>query len=380
MKWQSSAAVSSRNKPLSRPRATTACANCRTAKVKCDGKGVCGYCEKRGLGCKRDVGGIGDVAHSSSADLLASKEPDAFDSANGFEIHDTMFDQAFEDSTGLQEVSRSQRVDELDWTTVDPSLDANLFENDSFLMPYDEATTTISSREQPLGGLPQTTEPNFDMFDPPNFRPTKPTIYIDIGNKKDHTADLDGTLLQPQVLTTASCQCRDDLTSLVPRVKYAVQEGQLNEVFKITREVMQRCRSIIGCATCNIGCTDLICLTAVFQQTGDCFQYIANPNLTSALNVNFGGLEIPIADPRLRAMLVLNLVDDARTLLSAISNRGQSMLKALVTPTVFATTNIAHLESVIAEFRGLLDKVAEDATVSPSPNVELMATQEILLV
>lgn len=357
--------------------------------MKCDGREVCGYCEKRGLGCKRHTNESMDMVergNGSSADLSASKELDALESGTGFDWSNAMFDQTPEASARLQDVSRPQRVDEPDWTPIEPSLNANLFENDSFSMPYDEATTTISSKEQPLGGLPQTTEPNFDIFglptvwSIPNFRPTSPTVHIDIGNKKDLTADSTDSAQQGQVLTLASCQCRDDLTRLVPRVKNAVQEGQLNEVFKITREVMKRCRTIIACATCNIGCTDLICLTAVFQQTGDCFQYIANPNLPSALNVNFGGLEVPIDDPRLRAMLVLNLVDDARTLLDAISNRGQSMLRALVTPTLFATTNIAHLESVIAEFRGLLDKVAEDATVSPSPSVELTATQEILSV
>lgn len=100
---------------------------------------------------------------------------------------------------------------------------------------------------------------------------------------------------------------------------------------------------------------------AVIQQTDTCFEYIAKADLDSAITVNFGGHDIPINDPKLRAMLVNNLIQQATMVLDAISAKGQSMLRSLCPPTALAQGNIGYLETVIRDFRSLLRRVADMA-------------------
>ena len=150
----------------------------------------------------------------------------------------------------------------------------------------------------------------------------------------------------------------------MPRLKAAVQEKHLDEVLKVTSDVLNRCQDIVDCTGCRITCTDLICMMAVFQQTDMCFEYISKAELDSSIKLNFGGHEISIHDPNLRAMLVMDLVQQATMVLDAISTKGQSMLKALGSPSLLARANIGYLETVIGDFRKLLRTVADLANAN----------------
>jgi hypothetical protein len=122
---------------------------------------------------------------------------------------------------------------------------------------------------------------------------------------------------------------------------------------------MNRCQDIVSCTACQLTCTDLICIMAVFQQTDSCFDYISKAELDGSVKLAFGGHEIAVDDPNLRAMLVMNLVQQATMVLDAISAKGKAMLKALGSPSLLARANIGYLETVIGEFRKLLRSVAD---------------------
>lgn len=160
-----------------------------------------------------------------------------------------------------------------------------------------------------------------------------------------------------QLFSSLKCRCQEELAVLIPQVKSAMQEGQLDQVVKVTQKVVDRCQNIVDCTDCQIGCTDLICIMAVLQQTDTCFEYIAKADLDSIITVSFGGHDISIDDPKLRAMLVTNLIQQTTVVLDAISNKGQSMLQALCPSTALAQANIIYLETVISDFRMVLRKV-----------------------
>lgn len=167
--------------------------------------------------------------------------------------------------------------------------------------------------------------------------------------------------LPSQLFSSPKCRCRERLAVRIPQVNSAIQEKQLDQVVKVTQKVMDSCQDIVNCTGCQIGCTDLIGIMAVIQQTDTCFEYIAKADLDSAITVNFGGHDIPINDPKLRAMLVINLIQQATMVLDAISAKGQSMLRALCPPTALAQGNIGYLETVIRDFRSVLRRVADMA-------------------
>lgn len=151
-----------------------------------------------------------------------------------------------------------------------------------------------------------------------------------------------------------------------------MHEKQLDEVFNVTRKVMGGCQDIVDCTSCQITCTDLICIMAVFQQTDTCFEYIANADLDSMIKVKFGGYEVPINDPKLRAMLVMNLIQQATMVLDAISTKGQTMLQALNPPSALAQANIGYLDKVTNDFRNVLRRVADSANDSGSSSMDLL--------
>jgi hypothetical protein len=162
-----------------------------------------------------------------------------------------------------------------------------------------------------------------------------------------------------QLFSSLNCRCQEKLAVLTPQVKSAMQERQLDQVVKVTQKVVDRCQDIVNCTDCQISCTDLICIMAVLQQTDTCFEYIATADLDSIITVNFGGHDIPINNPKLRAMLVTNIIQQTTVVLDAISNKGQSMLRALCPSTALAQANIGYLETVIRDFKNVLRTVAD---------------------
>jgi hypothetical protein len=167
-------------------------------------------------------------------------------------------------------------------------------------------------------------------------------------------------LSQPDHLfSPPKCQCRESLVTLVQNVNTAIQNKQLDAVFRGMQHVVQGFHDIIHCTQCDITCIDLICIMSEFQQTGAGFEYISTTDLDCAMNMTFGGREVPIHDLKLRAMLVTSLIHQANAVLDAIGEKGQHMLRTLCMPSQIAQTNIGHLEKVIGEFRGVLREIAE---------------------
>jgi hypothetical protein len=182
-------------------------------------------------------------------------------------------------------------------------------------------------------------------------------------------------LSQPNPLfSLPPCQCRESLVTLVPRVNTAMQGQHLDDVFKRMQSVVEGFQGIVHCTECNITCVDLICIMAVFQQTGAGFEYIAKADLSSAISMTFGGCEVPINDPKLRAMLVLSLIHQATAVLDALRAKGQQMLRSLCTPSAMAQANIGHLDTVIADFRNVLRRIADTADKAASPPQQAAST------
>jgi hypothetical protein len=162
--------------------------------------------------------------------------------------------------------------------------------------------------------------------------------------------------------------------TLVPNVNTAMQNKQLDHVFRGMQCVVQGFQDIIHCTICDITCVDLICIMATFQQTGPGFEYISSTDLGRAINMTFGGREVPIHDLKLRAMLVTSLIHQANAVLDAIGAKGQHMLRTLCMPSPIAETNIGHLEKVIGEFRGVLREIATRADEAASPQERASVT------
>lgn len=149
-------------------------------------------------------------------------------------------------------------------------------------------------------------------------------------------------------LGSRSCDCRAGLSQLIPSAKAALQGRRLDEVFRVTGEVVQQCQSVVNCSRCAVNCTDLICVVAVFQEADRCFDYLAKGNIDSAISVSIGSYETTVdkgdATPW-RRMLVMQLVKKANELLDSISARGQDMLRELVPECILGRVNIEYLVS-----------------------------------
>jgi hypothetical protein len=164
-----------------------------------------------------------------------------------------------------------------------------------------------------------------------------------------------------QLSSLPRCVCREKLTMLVPQVNRAMQAKQFDEVFEGTQQVVDSFQSTVECTDCNITCIELICIMSMFQQTDAYFDYIARADLGTSMNMNFGGSQVPINDPKLRAILVISLIYQATSVLDAIELKGQNMIKALCSPSALARTNMAYLDSAIRDFRTALGTIADTA-------------------
>jgi hypothetical protein len=169
-----------------------------------------------------------------------------------------------------------------------------------------------------------------------------------------------GHLPQPeQFISLPDCQCRAYLATMLPKVHKAMQEKQSGAVFRGTQQVVDGSQSLVDCTHCKMACTDLICIMAMFQQTAIFFEYIATSNANGAINMSFGGSEIPIHDPKLRAVLVLSLIHQAISVLDALSSKGRQMLDALCTPSPMALANVGHIDKAAEESRSVLRRIAD---------------------
>ncbi|KAF7554603.1 hypothetical protein G7Z17_g2760 [Cylindrodendrum hubeiense] len=282
-----------------------------------------------------------------STDLIAS------DPTDQFSMDSAAYEYALNSMVGWENDLANQQVDGFDGRIIDPSLNA-----------FDPLTQPSPSHLDILHSLPSSASQTL----------TQSTVLFqeDFGNASAVNPSSTSNLSPPTHLFSPSkCQCLESLAVLAPRVSNAMQEEQLDGVYKVTEEVIKGCQDILDCTGCQISCTDLICMVAVFQKTDTCFEYIGKADLDSAIKLSLGGHELPINDPKLRAMLVMNLIQQATMVLDAISIRGQTMLRTLCIPSPQAQANIAYLETVITEIKDVLQKVAGSADKTGFPSMGL---------
>ncbi|KAK0724662.1 hypothetical protein B0H67DRAFT_568467 [Lasiosphaeris hirsuta] len=364
--WHSSGSTRGASPLVRRP--ITACQSCRAAKVKCDGQQDCSRCNSRGMVCRyvntetgetpfpqqqsqqsqqpQQQSPAGTVVSPATIYAAATSEPtsittelDAMDAGDHFTFDTMAYQPPLLDSMAdWANETISQSLDDLDWRAMDPGLS------------HDPPSSDLGAHMF---------EPRHSLFEAsnPTYTPITPAAY----SSASATSVSPAPLSPSQLFTSPDCNCREGLAMLVPRLKGAVQDRHLDEVVKVTSEVLKSCQGIIDCTSCQITCTDLICMMAVFQQTDSCFDYISRAELDGSMKLNFGGHEIPIDDPNLRAMLVMDLVQQATMVLDAISTKGQTMLRMLGSPSLLARANIGYLETVIGDFRKLLRAVADSS-------------------
>jgi hypothetical protein len=369
LRWQNSAAQPVIRRPL------TACQMCRIAKVKCNGKQDCDRCTSRGLVCryketdKRDTQApLNDTALSTAATqstpedaLLNLDSPSALDHYststtvyNGDRIVDPMADWPTQ-----------QMLGNLDWEIVDPTFSVrsliNLSDMVLLLIPFLKENTINAFYNLPM--LPDiNTPPSAISSSRQDFVASNPLSHINVVDAATTTPN--NGLAQPDINQLSSlprCQCRERLAGLIPQVNRAMQGKQFNQVFQGTQQVVDGFQGTVDCRDCNITCTELICIMSMFQQTDSYFDYIARADTWSAMDMSFGGSQVPINDPKLRAMLVISLIHQATLVLDAIRSKGQHMIQALCPPSALARTNIAYLDSAISDFRTTLGVIADTA-------------------
>jgi hypothetical protein len=78
--------------------------------------------------------------------------------------------------------------------------------------------------------------------------------------------------------------------------------------------------------------------------------------------MSYGGFDLPVRDPQLRAMLVANLIHYSLTVVDEVGATGHKMLEELDPPNDLAKTNIAYLDSVIRDFKATIARVVKSNT------------------
>lgn len=168
------------------------------------------------------------------------------------------------------------------------------------------------------------------------------------------------TSKQPSSQNAGSCQCRASLLHLGSKVNDGVQERRPDIVFKVTGDVIRSCQNIIDCSSCEVGCSDLLCMAAVLQQTDSCLEYVAKADLAGAVKISVGDYQVPGVDnSRVRQWLVMDIVNQATTLWNSIGSKSQKMFQG--TPVSCRagqiTLNFNYLKAVIESSRDVLQSV-----------------------
>lgn len=388
-KWQSSGTRA--KKPLVR-RPMTACQACRTAKVKCDGQEECERCTSRGIVCKYTVTETAEtlpphrltgVASSQNISQAVPEQMsidwDAFDATNHLSMGSTAYEDGCNNMPDWVSSTTHHPLDNFDWGTIDPGLKVGFKERTNReVLTNIQLRLTCISKDHVLDSqtiLPSPLEPV--IVHP---LPSTATGSLITASPPFQATSTGETTISPSIINSPSqpsqlflsprCTCRKSLAVILPQITYAVQEKQFNGVFQLVSKVVKGFQDVVNCMICNVTCTDLICIMAVLKQTGSCFEYIAQADLGGAIKMSFGGHDVPINDPKLRAMLVLALIQHATSVLDAISTKGQYMLQTWCTSPL-AHTSIGYLEMTIGDFRAVLRRVADSTDEAGSPSIDL---------
>lgn len=124
--------------------------------------------------------------------------------------------------------------------------------------------------------------------------------------------------------------------------------------------MIQSCQDMIDCTSCQLSCSDLMCLLVVFQHTDACFTHILKVDLTHATTVSIGGYEVSIInDIRPRQMLVIDLGRQANTLLDSITAVEETLAASPCAANRLNEVNSEFLKNVKDAFRANLQAVTD---------------------
>ncbi|KAL2829698.1 hypothetical protein BDW59DRAFT_32713 [Aspergillus cavernicola] len=162
-----------------------------------------------------------------------------------------------------------------------------------------------------------------------------------------------------------SCQCSACLMLQVPKVNHVTRGkpyAPVDRIFKVTGDVLYACQNFISCVSCQVNYADLVCVVAVLQQTGTCFEHIANEGLsTSGIRVSVGGYDVPIGNEiKLGKILVMDLVAQANCLLSLLRSRSEKLVQSQpATQDRLMQINMDYLQEAVKSFEHTLRLIAD---------------------
>ncbi|KAH6652738.1 hypothetical protein BKA67DRAFT_606054 [Truncatella angustata] len=347
------------NRKLTR-RPFTACEACRDAKAKCNGKRQCERCKKRRTRCI--------YAGSIFKDDIPSQQSDAA-SSSVLKAHET--DLMLVDFSGAIDTPQRQGSDagnENNHQT--PAVDAE--------WPEDSLNTALEQLDWVFADddsfdMTKATDPDLAatslLANIHNMSTSSSIAGLEEGNKGD---SVDFSILQ----TRNNCQCRARLMMQIPSLEDIMRQlpkPRLDQMMKITGEIIKGCNSAVSCSHCRIGPVDLVCILTAFQQTASCFNRITKSGLDDNIQIGIGEYQIQLNDdPGLKCALVMNLVRQANTLLDALDNLGENMSLAenstgrgavSRSPACLNQLNLQYVQEVVFNFRKLfrlMSNVFED--------------------
>ncbi|TGO66321.1 hypothetical protein BOTNAR_0063g00020 [Botryotinia narcissicola] len=342
LNWQSSRAQSA--KPLIR-RPITACEACRAAKVKCNAKSDCQRCRNRGNKC------VYASANGSSESRLQSRLQRRSRSPASLELEQPL------DSNDISQERSIESSMDFESDTTDMSIPNNAKSS------FDNTALHSTNLDAPDWDLTQLS-PTY-----PSYQYTTPTTSesyngaLEMSSGKSTTKSSSNHAPPQKEKAPITCQCRSRLTLFIPKITSVMEESptpRLDNVFKATREVIQSCQDMIDCTSCQLSCSDLMCLLVVFQHTDACFTHISKVDLTHATTVSIGGYEVSITnDIRPRQMLVMDLGRQANTLLDSITAVEETLAASPCAANRLNEVNSEFLKNVKDAFRANLQAVTD---------------------
>ncbi|KAL2204885.1 hypothetical protein CC79DRAFT_1399097 [Sarocladium strictum] len=371
LKWQSHGprgAKGNAHRPL------TACRACRTAKTRCDGKRNCRRCTARGLVCSFErsdvvVGSATPSPWSQASSTLHNAQSEHFPSRK-FIAAGEGTDSNFSSTSNFQIPAFEHMAHEAETREPVDNVSLPVLNNVQITAEAEEYSVDLADLDQlPSPGdwdfffqsLPSTTnqsqEPRWTSEANSTANPTHATVPAETASAPPTPAAV--TCDVSRMHSTPKCPCRDKLSALLPQVNEALQQNRLDKVFEITHDVMRAGKGIIDCTSCEMRCVDLICMMTIFRQTDRCFEFIAKADVDDSIIMSYGGFDLPVCDPQLRAMLVANLVHYSLTVVDEVGTTGHKMLEELNPPNELAKTNIAYLDSVIRDFKATIARVVK---------------------
>ncbi|KAM0148229.1 hypothetical protein ACHAQE_009925 [Botrytis cinerea] len=249
-----------------------------------------------------------------------------------------------EQAVGSSDISQERSIE----SSIDLETDSTdiLIPNNSSLNLEDLAITRLFTQLSP-------TYPSFQPTTPTTSESYNGALEMPIGKLTTKSSSNHAPPHKDKAPIT--CQRRSRLTLFIPKITSVMEESptpKLDNVFKATREVIQSCQDMIDCTSCQLSCSDLMCLLLVFQHTDACFTHISKVDLAHATTVSIGGYEFSITnDIRPRQMLVMDLGRQANTLLDSITAVEETLAASPCAANRLNEVNSEFLKNVKDAFR-----------------------------